>query len=121
MLKTKGLFKRFICYIIVLALFISSVPWYSASASESANTSLDKLQEVASEVVGDQKEYAEEAVLDALSSNIGSDWGQAIFKDFLSWNYFHNAVQAHVVSHVAEMTDAELPIALKVNIKRRMG
>lgn len=116
-MKIKKMFKRYICYILVLALLFSSVPVYSVSAAETENTFAEKLKEAASEAVDAQKEYAEEAVLDALSPNSGSDWGQAIFRDHLAWNYFHNAVQTHITQQVANMTGKEISIALKINKK----
>ena len=99
-MKIKKMFKSYICYILVLALLFSSVPVYSVSATETENTFAEKLKEAASEAAEAQKEYAEEAVLDALSPNSGSDWGQAIFRDHHAWNYFHNAVQSHIVDNI---------------------
>ena len=60
MLKIKKMFKSCICYIVVLALLFSSVPIYSASASETANTSFDKLKEDFESAYKYDKTYIEE-------------------------------------------------------------
>ena len=59
-MKIKKMFKRYICYILVLALLFSSVPVYSVSAAETENTFAEKLKEAASEAAEAQKEYADQ-------------------------------------------------------------
>lgn len=106
--------KKLICYVMTLVLVLASVPTTSTNAEASGDDALEKIQEMASEEIGVQREYAEETILDAIYGR-ANQWWQAIGVDHLSWNYFHNAVQDDIVENVNGITDKELYIALKVS------
>lgn len=121
MLQMKKKFKQFICYMLVLAVVLSTVPFTKASASE-GDSHLQEISEKVAEVVGEQKEYAEEAEQDAKSKYSAGDWFTACINpkgDNLPWNYFHNAVQKHIRKMVADIAKREIEIKLKSGKKGR--
>lgn len=114
MLQLDKKFRCFICYILVMAVVLSTIPFSQVSASED-DSHIQEIEEAIAETVGELKEYAEEAGDDIKSTYSAGDWYTACISptgDHLPWNYFHNAVQSHV-RKTANLADTEISITLQ--------
>lgn len=110
MLKMKEWIKRFICYILVLAMVIPGIPAPYVSAD---------INEAAAEIADELADSAVDASLDAISPFSKNDWGKAIFVDHLPWNYFHNEVQRDIRDKNSFIKITELSMTLKSGKKGR--
>ncbi|MCM1233937.1 MAG: hypothetical protein NC489_27845 [Ruminococcus flavefaciens] len=96
--KLKKIRMRIITSILVIAMIVASMPTQSISATEK-NDILDYLKEQLAEVSDKEREAVEEVYDDIKNGGIdkAGDWNTARYKDHLSWNYFHKAVQDDII------------------------
>ncbi len=91
MINLKSCFSKFVS--IILAFVISFNLMITPSYAD-VGAQIDAYKEF----VKNPGEYTQEAMSDMMAKESAGDWGQAVFWDFLPWNFFHNEVQNKIIS-----------------------
>lgn len=94
--------NRIIAAILTFAILIAGLPVKTVYAEESST--LDSPIDVIAAEIKHATEAMVEAKLDQASHVCAGSWYLAIYRDKLSWNYFHREVQLDVVAKNANIT-----------------
>ena len=73
------------------------------------------------EFVKNPSEYLQEGMSDMMAKESAGDWGQAVFRDFLPWNFFHNEVQNKIISEYKSSYGDELQREKGIKLKYTDG
>lgn len=101
-MKQKMMINRIIAAILTFAILIAGLPVKTVYAEESST--LDSPIDVIAAEIKHATEAMVEAKLDQASHVCAGSWYLAIYRDKLSWNYFHREVQLDVVAKNANIT-----------------
>lgn len=101
-MKQKMMINRIIAAILTFAILIAGLPVKTVYAEESST--LDSPIDVIAAEIKHATEVMVEAKLDQASHVCAGSWYLAIYRDKLSWNYFHREVQLDVVAKNANIT-----------------
>ena len=95
-MKLKKRWKKWIAFILVFALSLSSIPVSQVQAETNAT---ENSKDVITSIMTSAEHEVEkdlEAQNDSKSKNPAGNWYVAIHIDQLAWNFFHNKVQADI-------------------------
>ena len=114
MRKTAKNIKKIISFVIVLILFISSIPLYEVKGNVK-----NDIGGLVSKGISETKKIAE-AKIDASSKKSAGDWNTATKIDHLPWNYFHNKVQKHIVDKYFPNMTKEKSVDFVINDDKKI-
>ena len=95
-MKLKQKWKKWIAFILVFALSLSSIPVSQVQAETNATENSKDVITSIKTLAEHEVEKDLEAQNDSKSKNPAGNWYVAIHIDQLAWNFFHNKVQADI-------------------------
>ena len=119
-MKLKKRWKKWIAFILVFALSLSSIPVSQVQAETNAT---ENSKDVITSIMTSAEHEVEkdlEARNDSKSKNPAGNWYVAIHIDHLAWNFFHNKVQEDINNRYSNV-DTEIQIKNKYNDGKPTG
>ena len=111
-MKLKQRWKKWIAFILVFALSLSSIPVSQVQAETNATENSKDVITSIKTLAEHEVEKDLEAQNDSKSKNPAGNWYVAIHIDQLAWNFFHNKVQENINNRYSNV-DTEIQIKNK--------